>query len=527
MKLKFLGAARSVTGSLHLLELNGKNYLVDCGMEQGGDNVNNNKLPVEAVTVDAVLVTHAHIDHSGRLPLLVKRGFRGEIITTPKTAELLDIMLRDSAHIQEQEASWRARKHTRAGDAPVDALYTMEDVEATLPLIRTVEYDQTFTLDDGLELTFIDSGHLLGAASIRAVCTEGDVTKTIVFSGDIGNTNQPLIRDPQYFTEADIVLMETTYGNRFHKKAVDYVSYLAEIFDKTLARGGNVIIPSFAVGRTQQLLYFIRAIKDRGLVKSRPDFKVYVDSPLAKRATEIYDDRLAAYCDDETMALIRQGINPMLFHDLHLTESTEESIELNRSPEPKVILSASGMCEAGRIRHHLKHNLWRKESTILFVGYQAEGTLGRALVNGKKMVKLFGETIAVNASIENVRGLSAHADRAGLETWIRKFTEKPVRVFLVHGETEAMESFNAFLQEQGYATHMPEFHCVYDIRQDAVTDYGMPRERTVHVRERKAYERLVDVYVQLGDLVRRNREYTNKDISKLARALEDVREKFS
>lgn len=527
MKLKFWGADKSVTGSCHCLEVNGKMYLIDCGLEQGEDEKNNeNQLNFDPKDIEAVLLTHAHMDHSGRLPLLVKLGFTGPIITTTKTEELLDIMLRDSAHIQETEAEWKNRKQRRAGEEPEEPLYTQEDVENTLPLIRPIRYHETIQVGEGVTAEFIDAGHLLGAATIRVHCEEDGVTKDIVFSGDIGNTDQPLIKDPEYFHEADIVLMETTYGNRVHDRETDYTELFAKIIDETLGHGGNVVIPAFAVGRTQHILYYLREIKNRGMVHSVPNFKVYVDSPLAQRATEIYDKDMEEYCDDETKAVLRSGNNPILFRDLYLTSSTADSVALNTDPEPKVILSASGMCDAGRIRHHLKHNLWRKECSIVFVGYQAGGTLGRSLVDGTKSVRLFGESIAVNANIINIHGMSGHADRPGLLRWLHEFTDKPEKVFLIHGEETAMQSFYDEITTEGYVAYMPNFACEYDIATETITKIGVQREIVRKTKETKAYARLLDIYGRMGDLVNKNREYTNKDISKLARALEDVYRKF-
>ena len=367
MKLSFYGADQCVTGSCHCLEVNGKKILVDCGLQQGRDEVDNASLPFHPGAIDCVLVTHAHIDHSGRLPLLIKNGFEGKIITTRLTAQLLSIMLQDSAHIQESDAEYQNRKNLRAGRPTVQPLYTVEDAERVKEFVQTCEYGETVQLCEGITAEFIDAGHLLGSASIRVTAHEGGETRVIVFSGDIGNVDQPIIRDPQFFDSADYVLMESTYGNRNHTEVWSYTEDLAQIIDETLGRGGNVVIPSFAVGRTQELLYFIREIKDKNMVKSVKDFPVYVDSPLAKSATSIFCGDLHGYLDEAAIELVKDGTHMFSFPGLHLTETTDESKQLNLDGTPKVIISASGMCDAGRIRHHLKHNLWRPESSVVFL----------------------------------------------------------------------------------------------------------------------------------------------------------------
>ena len=380
MKLSFFGADQCVTGSCHCLEVNGKRILVDCGLQQGRDEVSNAEFPFAANAIDCVLVTHAHIDHSGRIPMLIKQGFRGRILTTRLTADLLDIMLLDSAHIQEQDAEWKNRKAERSGAPRVEPLYTIEDASRVREFLTTCEYGEKVELCQGVTVEFVDAGHLLGSASIIVDAEEDGVSKRLVFSGDLGNINQPIIRDPVHIYGADYVVMESTYGDRNHTEVWSYTDDLAQIIDETIARGGNVIIPSFAVGRTQELLYFIREIKDAGLVKSNPDFPVYIDSPLAKKATTIFTGNLHGYLDEDALALVQDGTHMFNFTNLRMTETSEESKALNEDHTPKVIISASGMCDAGRIRHHLKHNLWRPECTVVFVGYQGEGTLGRSLL---------------------------------------------------------------------------------------------------------------------------------------------------
>ena len=448
MKLSFLGAAHEVTGSCHFIEACGKKILVDCGMQQGQDD-DTQELPVVPADIDYLFLTHAHIDHSGKLPLLSKMGFNGKIFTTVATGELCSIMLQDSAHIQEFEAEWKNRKRQRAGEDLYEPLYTIEDAQRIMKRFVTFEYNQIISVCDGIKIRFIDVGHLLGSASIEVWIEEEDTNKKLVFSGDIGNLNQPLIRDPQYITEADYVVMESTYGDRNHGPAPDYVQELADIIKETFDQGGNVVIPSFAVGRTQELLYFLRDIVNNNRIPGYSEIPVYVDSPLAVEATNVFNKNVKGYFDEEAMSLINQGINPITFPGLKISVTSDESKAINFDSRSKVIISASGMCDAGRIRHHLKHNLWRAESTIVFVGFQAIGTLGRSLLEGTKTVKLFGESITVNANIVRLHGISGHADQAGLLRWLSAFEQKPKRVFVVHGEASVCDSFAALLQDQG------------------------------------------------------------------------------
>ena len=411
MKLMFIGADHEVTGSCHYVEACGKRFLVDYGMEQGKNVYENAELPVNPSEIDFVLLTHAHIDHSGLLPLLYANGFRGSVIATKATKDLCDIMLRDSAHIQEFEAEWKNRKARRSGKPEEPPLYTMDDAVSVMEQFKGCQYNEKLEVSRGISVRFTDIGHLLGSASIEVWLTEADTQKKIVFSGDIGNNNQPLIKDPHYTESADYVVMESTYGDRFHESHPDYVGELAGLIQKTFDRGGNVVIPSFAVGRTQELLYYIRQIKEERRVKNHGDFAVYVDSPLAVEATNVFQENIHDTFDEDAMALINQGINPITFSNLKLSITSNDSKAINFDEERKVIISASGMCEAGRIRHHLKHNLWKPENTIVFVGYQAYGTLGRALVEGAKEVRLFGETIKVEADVVRLEGMSGHADK--------------------------------------------------------------------------------------------------------------------
>ena len=533
MKLSFFGADQCVTGSCHCLEVNGKRILVDCGLQQGRDEVSNAEFPFAAGGIDCVLVTHAHIDHSGRIPMLIKQGFQGRILTTRLTADLLDIMLLDSAYIQEQDAEWKNRKAERSGAPRVEPLYTIEDASRVREFMTTCEYGERVELFDGVTVEFVDAGHLLGSASIIVDAEENGVTKRLVFSGDLGNINQPIIRDPVHIHGADYVVMESTYGDRNHTEVWSYTDDLAAIIDKTIARGGNVVIPSFAVGRTQELLYFIREIKDKGMVKANPDFPVYIDSPLAKKATTIFTGNLHGYLDEDALALVQDGTHMFNFTNLRMTETSEESKALNMDPVPKVIISASGMCDAGRIRHHLKHNLWRRECTVVFVGYQGEGTLGRTLLEGAKSVKLFGEEIAVRAEIVNFQGLSSHADRDHLISWISDFKEpKPQHVFVVHGDREVAPFFAQTVAGLGFTAHAPQYTEVYDLIAGTVVQRGYLPERKVKsftaggAKSSAAYERLVAVGEMLMASIKRSKGRDNKSLARFADQLRQLLEKW-
>ena len=520
MKLIFVGAAHEVTGSCHYLNACGKHILVDYGMEQGVNLFENCELPVQESYIDYVLLTHAHIDHSGMLPLLVARGFQGQILTTEATADLCSIMLRDCAHIQMQEAEWKNRKAKRSnGIAPHEPIYTMEDADGAIRRIVPCRYGQEVELCEGIKIRFTDVGHLLGSASIEVWATEEGTTRKIVFSGDIGNKNQPLIKNPIMTETADYVVMESTYGDRLHaKERPDYVGELTSILKETFDRGGNVVIPSFAVGRTQEMLYFLRKIKVERLVKGHEDFPVYVDSPLAVEATGIFHKNELACFDGEAMEMVRAGINPIAFPGLKLTVTSDESREINFDMTPKVIISASGMCEAGRIRHHLKHNLWRSESTILFVGYQAVGTLGRALVEGIHEVKLFGESIDVRASIRTLVGMSGHADKEGLLEWVGGFQEKPRRIFVVHGEDTVCDSFAECLKtEYKIKSYAPYSGTVFNLLTDKLEYEGIPipiKKKARAVSD--VFRRLLAAGQRLLAVIHKNEGSTNKDLAKFA-----------
>ena len=533
MRIQFIGATHEVTGSCTLLEVGGRHYLVDCGMEQGADVFQNIPLPVAANTIEAVFLTHAHIDHSGMLPKLYKDGFRGPIYATEASCNLCNIMLRDSAHIQESEAQWRSRKAERAGQPAVEPTYNLQDAEGTIRLLRPCRYLEPVQAAEGIIFRMSDIGHLLGSAAIEMWLTEGEETRKIVFSGDVGNINQPLLRDPQKVEQADYLVIESTYGDRLHsRERGDAVQELADCIQRTFDRGGNVVIPSFAVGRTQEMLYAIREIKQRGLVTGHDRFPVYVDSPLAVEATGIFLQSHESNFDDETLAVIRQGVNPIWSEGVRLSVSSEESRLINMDNTPKVILSASGMCEAGRIRHHLKHNLWRKESLILFVGYQAEHSLGRKLQDGAKHVKLFGEDIAVHAEIATLHGTSGHADREGLLNWLAGFREKPQMVFVNHGEDASCEAFRARLKEMGYRAEAPYSGTEYDLLAGKITVYteGVKIDRTQVFkggqRAKQVYEELVAAAEELLALVKTRRGNTNKDNAKLTDQIRSLIKKW-
>lgn len=518
MKLTFIGADHEVTGSCHFLEVGSSKVLVDCGMEQGNNVYENAELPVSYREIDYVLLTHAHIDHAGMLPWIYARGFRGQVITTYATMDLCNIMLKDSAHIQMMEADWRNRKARRAGRQEVEALYTMEDTENILKHFEGVAYGREFKLNDDLTLRFTDVGHLLGSASIEIWASEGRDTKKIVFSGDIGNKNKPLIRDPQYISQADYVIMESTYGNRYHKKDVNHARSLARIIQETLDRGGNVVIPAFAVGRTQELLYFIRQIKDKKMVNGHEGFEVYVDSPLAVEATHVFKENILECYDEETKALVEQGINPIDFPGLKLSITSEESKNINFDTMPKVIISAAGMCDAGRIRHHLKHNLWRAECSVVFAGYQAEGTLGRVLQDGSRTVKIFGEEIDVRAHIETMDGISGHADREGLITWISSFEKHPDYVFVVHGDEESCTAFTDVLTTQlGLDARAPFSGSQYDLIKGCWIKEAEPvlieKESAAKRKAAGVYTHLTDAGKLLMEVIGRNEGGPNKDIA--------------
>ena len=535
MEITFFGAARTVTGSSFLLEHDGFSVLVDLGLPQGSDEKKMGEdLPFSPAAVDAVILTHAHIDHSGRLPLLAKLGYSGPIYSTAATLSLSSIMLEDSAHIQESEAEWKTRKRKRHGEDAVEPLYTGEDAARALELFHAVEYGERVELSPSMWFEMKDAGHLLGSATIRIHCLTDGGEKSIVFSGDIGNIDQPIIKDPDYFHEADFVVMESTYGDRLHNQVdrdecdilLERAKKLAAITDDAFKRGGNLIIPSFAVGRTQEILYLFRIIMDKKLLPY--EIPVFVDSPLSVKATRIFSSCLREdYFDDEARKMIERGINPILFPSLVTITDVEDSKALNSRKESAVIISSSGMCEAGRIRHHLKHNLWRSESTVLFVGYQAEGTLGRSLVDGTGHVTLFGEQIQVNAEIAVLEGTSGHADQKGLEAWINEFSRKPESVFVVHGEENTAAYFASRLNKL-YSLHAyaPCLFSRYDLLHGEIPvqpDTALRKKSAADLRQ--AFSMLGESRSQLEEVVSRMEKSVSAiDLSdeKKARKLSDA-----
>lgn len=455
MKIQFCGASTSVTGSCHLITTDNFKILLDCGQFQGNkalDAMNYEEFPFNPAEVDYMILSHAHIDHCGRIPLLVKRGFKGNIYCTDATADLVEVMLKDSGYIHEKEAEWQNRKNERAGKPLVEPLYTYNDALDALQYIKPVLYDQLVELNPELRIVFNDAGHILGSAITELWITEGDHTAKVVFSGDLGVMERPILRNPTIIKKADYVIMETTYGNRLHPNNSLDVQQLLDIILKTSRRGGTTVIPSFAVGRTQELIYELNNFYDH-----HPEYQadlenlmVYVDSPMATTTTEVFRKNAQVF-DEEMKELITSGDDPLDFKNLKFTRTTDESKQLNMNRVPKVIISASGMCEAGRIRHHLKHNLWDEKSSVIFVGYQAEGTMGRLLLDGTDKVTLFGEEVQVKAEIHNLEGFSGHADRDGLYSWLAGFEKQPKHVFLVHGETESKEGFAEYVKEHlGY-----------------------------------------------------------------------------
>lgn len=520
MNITFCGAAKEVTGSNHLVEAAGKKFLVDCGLIQGRvaeEERNAEPFIYNPKEIDFMLLTHAHIDHSGRIPKLIKEGFKGAIYATKPTCELSRIMLADSGHIQEAETEWKNRKRKREGKSLLEPLYTSKEGEESLKHFIPVSYMDIIEIDENIRVRFNDAGHMLGSAIIEVWITENGKTTKIVFSGDLGNNDIKLLQPPSPITTADYVVMESTYGDRLHMKykGDEKAEKFLDIVSTTLRRGGNVVIPSFAVGRTQEILYELNAIKER---KNEPEINakykelmnatVYVDSPLAITATEIFKRNLELF-DDEAQERIKRGDNPLEFDGLKFTKTVEESVALNENTKPCIIMSASGMCDAGRIKHHLKHNLWNPLNTILFVGYQAPNTLGRRIVEGEKVVKIFGEEIAVNAQIEYIEGYSGHADQEWLMNFIYSFRDKPKKVFLVHGEERAQKVLKEKIEKDiEVSTIIPEFGDTYRI--DEVV-------RKISELTPKDIERLRNRDLEFVDKVAK----FNDDISILSSDVED------
>ena len=510
MKITFLGATKTVTGSNFLVEGAGKKFLVDCGMYQGSskDEMKNSEpFPFDVKDIDFMLLTHAHIDHSGRIPKLYVEGYRNPVITTKATRDLCSIMLPDSGHIQEQEIEWRNKKRMREGKEALPPLYTAEDAIHTMEIFKPVNYDEIVEIDPNIQVRFNDAGHMLGSAIIEVWVTENGKQTKAVFTGDLGNNDIPLLSSPTMIETADYLVMESTYGSRLHMRNDDKASLFLDIVSETLDKGGTVVIPSFAVGRTQEILYEINNLKDehqdeelKKKYQTLMRVPVYVDSPLAISATEIFKENANLF-DEETQAIIQRGDNPLEFPGLQFTRTADESKALNEQKESSIIISASGMCEVGRIKHHLKHHLWDPNSTILFVGYQAPGTLGRRLVDGEKMVKTFGEEIAVNARIEYIEGYSGHADQEWLLNFVYSFITKPKHIFLVHGEIESQEVLKEkILENVNIPVTIPDYGQTYTL------DENLTMEQTVEpvceqiVARRDILEKMKTLKEELEDM---------------------------
>lgn len=504
MKITFCGAAKTVTGSCYFVETDKYRFLVDCGMFQGHmaeEQMNRESFPFNPSSLDFMLLTHAHIDHSGRIPKLYKDGFRGRIYCTKATGDLLGIMLPDSGHIQETENEWLSRKQQRSGVTPEPPLYTYEDAVESLVLIERVPYYVSFSPNRDIRCVFHDAGHILGSSILEITIKEYGRELKVVFSGDLGNKNIPILRDPERIKAADYLIMETTYGNRLHKNNDNKIELFMQIILDTVAKGGNVIIPSFAVGRTQEIIYELNKNRDKYGEKMRKllEIPVIIDSPLAISATEVFRNNLECF-DEEAREYVRNGENPLDFPGLKFTRTADESRTLNESTESKIIISASGMCEAGRIKHHLKHNLWRRECTVLFVGYQAPGTLGRRILDGVKKVKIFGEEIRVNARIETIDGFSGHADQRGLLDWLSGFEKRPGKVFLIHGEEEVIKEFSPFVRERfNIETMIPGKDECYELSTDGKVTRVSERAEIENYERLRMYDLVENIKERLDN----------------------------
>lgn len=502
MKIQFCGASSGVTGSCHLITTDRYKILLDCGQFQGGkamEAMNWEAFPFDPAEIDYVVLSHAHIDHCGRIPLLVKRGFRGSIYCSDATADLLKVMLTDSGYIHEKEAEWQNRKNERAGRPLVEPLYTYDDALASLEYVKPVLYDQLVELNEEMTIVLNDAGHILGSAIVELWITEEENVSKLVFSGDLGVTDRPILRNPTMIKKADYLIMETTYGNRLHPQNSMDVKALLDIVIKTIRRGGTVVIPSFAVGRTQELIYeFSKFYEDYEEYRDELEhLNIYIDSPMATTATEVFR-RNAQVFDDEMKEIIIKGKNPLDFKNLKFVRSSEESVQLNSNREPKVIISASGMCEAGRIRHHLKHNLWDSRNSVIFVGYQAEGTLGKLLVEGAKEVSLFQEVIKVQAEIYNLEGFSGHADRDGLLHWLGGFQKEPKHIFLVHGEEQSKLDFAETVEKQlGYHPIVVHGNSEFTLERDEIVNEKQA------LQEAMDEEAVINIKKNLSDIHRR------------------------
>ena len=511
MKVTFFGATKTVTGSNFLVEGAGKKFLVDCGLYQGSTREeikNNEPFPYNIEEIDFMLLTHAHIDHSGRIPKLYKDGYRKPIFATNATCDLCAIMLPDSGHIQETETEWKNKKRIRRGEDILIPIYDAETAAKSLELFRGVDYDQIIEIDDNIHVRFNDAGHMLGSSIIEVWIKEEGENKKIVFSGDIGNNDIPLLSEPTMIEDADFLVMESTYGDRLHIENENKAERFIQIVTDTISQGGTVVIPSFAVGRTQEILYELNKFK--GSSNDTPEFDrrfdllmhtpVYVDSPLAISATEVFRENMNLF-DEETQELIQRGDNPLEFPGLKFTQTVEESKELNESDESCIIISASGMCEVGRIKHHLKHNIWNPKNTILFVGYQALGTLGRKIVDGAKTVKIFGEEVSVNARVEYIEGYSGHADQQGLLNFVYSFIKKPEHIFLVHGEEQGQKVLrDKIIEDTEVPVTIPDYGETYELATNVKLTDVVKRERVKEYAKLEVIDRMETLKEELVDM---------------------------
>lgn len=523
MDIQFLGAAKMVTGSNYLLTRGDYKILVDCGLFQGNEEkerLNFQNFDFDPKEIDAVILTHAHIDHSGRIPKLVRDGFRGKIISTKATYDLCEIMLLDSGKIQEQDAQWENKKRKRAGRAPIEPLYTMEDAQMSLHYFEPYHYNQRININDEVSIRFRDAGHILGSAILELWFNDGAKRTKIVFSGDLGMPNRPIIRNPEYIEDADYLIMESTYGDTIHEPIEESTGKLIDIINKTTFRGGTVLIPSFAVGRTQELIYELNNYYEYGKVEEYMKIPIYIDSPMAVNATDVFQRNSSSF-DEETKNLILNGDNPFQFENLRYIRSQEESMALNKSDYPKVIISASGMATAGRIRHHLKHNLYNPLNSLVFVGYQAQGTLGRILLDGIDRVKLLGEEISVELEIYDLEGFSGHADQMVLLDWLHNFKKKPKKIFLVHGEEEAATAISKKIEEQfNIGTIIPNKNDKYRIvREEVALEKGMLLEPALLKEDLEkeleiVYNQFKSLSLRSEDLYEKKRLEKNYDILK-------------
>ena len=537
MKITFLGATKTVTGSNSLVEAAGKKFLVDCGMWQGKaelEEENFQEFEFDPAEIDFMLLTHAHIDHSGRIPKLYKEGYRNKIYAHKATCDLCALMLPDSGHIQEMENEWKNRKRVRKGEKEREPLYTAEQAVRCLEIFEPVKYDEIIEITPEIHVRFNDAGHMLGSSIIEVwVNEDGKQTKT-VFTGDLGNNDIPLLSEPTMIEDADYLVMESTYGARKHIKNEEKAELFLDIVSETLDNQGTVVIPSFAVGRTQEILYELNKLKE---TKDDPEFlrkyktlmkaPVYVDSPLAISATEVFRENMDLF-DEETQEAMLKGDNPLEFPGLKFTKTAEESKALNEDLTPSIIISASGMCEVGRIKHHLKHNLWRPNSCILFVGYQAPGTLGYSIVNGAKKVKVFGEEIAVNARIEYLDGYSGHADQDGLMNFIYSFIKKPKQIFLVHGEDDSQQVLKNKIEDE---THLPviiaQFGETYELKDTVELTNKIERKSLPNLRNdvlkrlEKLKQEVLDMDVSVKEDIN-SQELKDEDIFRINEKIKDL-----